>query len=51
MQQAAREITDHQVIRRRMSQSLSDLLFEGFLPPFKMSDMVGFCHDSFRIRA
>jgi hypothetical protein len=32
------EINDHQVIRGRVSQSLSDLFFEGFVPPFKISN-------------
>jgi hypothetical protein len=47
MQHAALEIDDHQVIRRRVSQSLIYLLFEGFLPPFKMNNMIRFCHDYF----
>jgi hypothetical protein len=38
MQHAALEINDHQVIRGRVSQSLSDLFFEGFVPPFKISN-------------
>jgi len=49
MQHAALEIIDHHVIGRRMSQSLSDLLFEGFVPLFKMSNMVWSRHDSLRI--
>ncbi len=51
MQHAALEIDDHQVVRRRMSQSLSDLIFEGFVPPFKMSNMVRSRHGSLRIHA
>lgn len=51
MQHAALEINYHQVIRRRVSQSVSDLLFEGFVPPFKISNMARFRHDSLRIHA
>ena len=51
MQHAALEINDHQVIRGRVSQSLSDLFFEGFVPPFKISNMVRSRHESLRIRA
>ncbi len=51
VQHAALEINDHQVIRRRVSQSVSNLLLEGFVPPFKISNMVRFCHDSLGIRA
>ena len=51
MQHAALEINDHQVIRGRVSQSLSDLFFEGFVPPFKISNMVRSRHDYLRIRA
>ncbi len=51
VQHAALEINDHHVIRRRVTQSISNLLFEGFVPPFKISNMVRFRHDSVRIRA
>jgi len=51
MQLAAFEINDHQVIRRCMSESLSDLVLEGFVPPFKVSNMVWSRHDSLRIHA
>lgn len=40
VQHAALEIDDHQVIGRGLSQSLGDLIFEGFVPPFKMSNMI-----------
>ena len=50
MQHAALEIDDHQVIRRRISQSFSDLVFEGLVPSFKISNMIRF-HDSLRIHA
>ena len=46
MQHAALQINDHQVIRRRISQSFSDLVFEGLVPSFKISNMIWF-HDSF----
>ncbi len=46
MQHPALEINDHQVIGRRMSQRLSNLLFEDFVPPFKISNMFRFRHDS-----
>ena len=49
MQHATLQIADHQVIRRRMSQSFSDLLFEGFVPSLKISNMVRFQHVSLRI--
>jgi len=48
MQNAALEVSYHQVIRRRTGQSLSGLLFEGFLPPFKISNMIRFRHGSLR---
>jgi len=48
VQNAALEISYHQVIRRRAGQSLSGLLFEGFLTPFKISNMIRFRHGSFR---
>ncbi len=48
VQNAALEISYHQVIRRRTGQSLSDLLFEGFLSAFKISNVIGFRHDSLR---
>ena len=51
MQHAALKITDHQVIRRGVSQTFSDLLFEGFVPPFKISNMVWSRHDSLPIHA
>jgi len=51
MQHAALEIGDHHVIGRRMNQSLSDLLLERFLPPFKMNNMIGSRHDSLRVHA
>jgi len=51
MQNAALEVSYHQVIRRRAGQSLSGLLFEGFLPPFKISNMIRFRHGSLRIHA
>ena len=44
MQHAALQINDHQVIRRRMSQSVGDLLFDGFVPPFKTSNVIRFRH-------
>jgi len=34
-----------------MSQSFSDLDFEGFVPPFKIGNMVWFWHDSVRVPA
>ena len=46
VQNAALEISYHQVIRRRTGQSLSDLLFEGFLPAFKIGNMIRFRHGS-----
>ncbi len=48
MQNAALEVSYHQVIRRRMGQSLSSLLFESFVPPFKISNMIRFRHGSLR---
>jgi len=48
MQNATLEVSYHQVIRRRAGQSLSGLLFESFVPPFKISNMIRFCHGSFR---
>ena len=46
MQNAALEVSYHQVIRRRTGQSLSGLLFESFVPPFKISNMIRFRHGS-----
>ena len=51
MQNAALEVSYHQVIRRRTGQSLSGLLFESFVPPFKISNMIRFRHGSFRNHA
>ncbi len=48
MQNAALEISYHQVIRRRTGQSLSGLLFKSFVPPFKISNMIRFRHGSLR---
>jgi len=48
MQNAALEVSYHQVIRRRTGQSLSGLLFESFVPPFKISNMIRFRHGSLR---
>ncbi len=48
MQNAALEVSYHQVIRRRTGQSLSGLLFESFVPPFKISNKIRFRHGSFR---
>ena len=42
------EVSYHQVIRRRTGQSLSGLLFESFVPPFKISNMIKFRHGSLR---
>ena len=39
IQDAALEIDEHQVISRAMEQSIGNLIFEGFLPPFKISNM------------
>ena len=47
MQHAAHEINDQNVIRQVMSQRLSDLFFEDFVPSFKISTMVDSCHDLF----
>lgn len=44
IQHAALEINDHQVISRAMEQSFGNLIFEGFLPSFKISNMVWFQH-------
>jgi hypothetical protein len=51
MQHAALEINDHQVISRAMKQSFGNLIFNGFLPPFQINNMVWFCHDIPRIHA
>ena len=51
MQHAELEIHDHRIIGRAMRQRLGNLVFERFLPPFKISNMVGFCHDSPRTGA
>ena len=48
MQNAALKVSYHQVIRRRTGQSLSGLLFEIFLPPFKVGNIVRFRHGSLR---
>jgi hypothetical protein len=48
MQNAAFEVSYHKVIRRRTGQSLSGLLFESFVPPFKISHMIRFRHGSLR---
>jgi hypothetical protein len=45
MQNTALEIKDHRVISRAMQRSFGNLIFEGFLPPLKISNMVGFRHD------
>jgi hypothetical protein len=44
MQHAAPEINDHQIISRAMEQRLLNLVFERFLPPFKIGDMVWLRH-------
>ncbi len=44
MQHAPLQINDHQVIRRRTSESLSDFFFEGFVPPLKISNVSGLRH-------
>ena len=49
MQNAALEISYHQVVRRRTGLSLSGLLFESFLPLLKMHNMVRLRHDSLQI--
>jgi len=46
MQNTALEIKDHRVISRAMQRSFGNLIFEGFLPPFKISNMVWFRHES-----
>jgi hypothetical protein len=51
MQLAALEINDHQVISRAMEQRFGNLIFEGFVPPFKNRGMVWFRHDIRRIHA
>jgi len=48
MQNAALDVSYHQVIRLRTGQSLSGLLFESFVPPFKISNMIRFRHGSLR---
>ena len=40
MQNTALEINDHQVISPAMQRSFCNLIFEGILPPFKISNMV-----------
>lgn len=47
-QRAALEINDHRVISRAMEQCFSNLIFENFLPPFKISNMVWLRHDLLR---
>jgi hypothetical protein len=46
MQNTALEIKDHRVISRAMQRSFANLIFEGFLPSFKISNMVWFRHES-----
>jgi hypothetical protein len=40
MQHAALDVGDHRIIGRVMQQSMSNLLFEHLLPPFKIENMV-----------
>jgi hypothetical protein len=51
MQLAALEINDHQVINRAMEQSFDNLIFEGLVPPFKISNMVWFRHVILQLHA
>ena len=44
VQHTSLQINDHQVISRGMSKSSSDLFFESFVPPFKVSNMMGLGH-------
>ena len=46
MQHSELEIQDHRIIGLAMRQRFGDLVFERSLPPFKISNMVWFCHDS-----
>ena len=48
MQNTALQIKDHRIISRAMQRSCGDLIFKGFLPPFKSSNMVWFRHDFLR---
>ena len=48
MQHAELEIEDHRIIGLAMQQRVGNLVFERFLPPFKISNMVWFCHDGLR---
>ena len=44
MQNTTLEIKDHRVISRATEQSFGNHIFEGFLPSFKISNMVWFQH-------
>jgi hypothetical protein len=46
MQNTALEIKDHRVISRAMQRGFGNLIFEDFLPPFKISNMVWFRHEN-----
>ena len=48
MQHAALKIKDHRIISRAMQYRFGNLIFENFLPRFKISNMVWFRHDLLR---
>jgi hypothetical protein len=45
MQNTALKIMDHRVVNRAMEQCFGNLVFERFLPSFKISNKVWFRHD------
>jgi hypothetical protein len=49
VQHAALEISDHRVTSRTIEQSIRNFVFEDFLPPFEIKNMVRFRHDIFAI--
>jgi hypothetical protein len=48
MQHTALEINYHRVISSAMQHRFGNLIFENFLPPFKISNMVWLRHDLLR---
>jgi hypothetical protein len=51
MQNTALEIKDHRVISRAMQRSFGNLIFEGFLPAFKINNVVWFQHENSKANA